>query len=131
MKMSKSVIGLMGALLLAGTAFAGATSSGKLHLDKTVTVQGKQLKSGEYRVQWSGTGDIVELSIVDGRKTVATLAARVVPVSEKNRGDGHVTRDQSGSTVLTLIFFDGKNYELHLDDEAAMTPTSAATSSNN
>ena len=131
MKMSKSVIGLMGALLLAGTAFAGATRSGNLHLDKTVTVQGKQLKSGEYRVQWSGTGDIVELSIVDGRKTVAAVTARVVPVSEKNRGDGHVTRDQNGSTVLTQISFGGKNYELHLDDEAAMTPASGANSSNN
>ena len=132
MKMSRNVIGLMGALLLAGAAFAGSTSSGALHLDKTVTVQGKQLKSGEYRVQWSGTGDTVELNIVDGRKTtVATLKAHVVPVSEKHEGDGHLTQDQNGSTALTGVFFRGKNYELHLDDEAAMTPASAETSSNN
>jgi hypothetical protein len=100
-------------------------------LDKTVTVQGKQLKSGEYRVQWSGTGDTVELNIVDGRKTVATVTAHVVPVSEKNGSDGHLTQDQNGSTALTGVFFRGKNYELHLDDEAAMTPASAGTSSNN
>jgi hypothetical protein len=131
MKMSRNVMSLMGALLLAGAAFAGTTSSGTLHLEETVTVQGKQLKPGDYRVQWEGTGDTVELNIVYGRKSVATVTARVVPVSEKNESNGHVTRDQNGSTVLTQIFFRGKNYELHLDDAPAMTPVSSGNSSNN
>jgi len=128
--MSRNVIGLIGALLLAGAAFAASANSGNLHLEDTVTVQGKQLKSGEYRVQWDATGDTVELNITDAKRTVTTVTARVVPVSRKNESDGHVTRDQNGSNALTQIFFRGKNYELHLDEEAAMTPHSTGDISN-
>lgn len=129
--MSRNVIGLVGALLLAGTAFAASGNSGNLHLNKAVTVQGKQLKSGEYRVQWDSTGSTVELNLTDAKKSVTTVTARVVPVSEKNQGDGYVTRSQDGSSALTQIFFRGKSYELHLDEEAAMTPPSTGNSSNN
>jgi hypothetical protein len=128
--MSRNVIGLIGALLLAGAAFAANANSGNLHLEKAVTVQGKQLESGEYRVQWDATGDTVELNITDAKRTVTTVTARVVPVSWKNESDGHVTRDQNGSNALTQIFFRGKNYELHLDEEAAMTPSSTGDVSN-
>lgn len=128
--MSRNVIGLIGALLLAGAAFAANANSGNLHLEKTVTVQGKQLESGEYRVQWDATGDTVELNITDAKRTVTTVTARVVPVSWKNESDGLVTRDQNGSNALTQIFFRGKNYELHLDEEAAMTPSSTGDVSN-
>lgn len=129
--MSRNVIGLVGALLLAGTAFAASANSGKLHLDKAVTIQGKQLKSGEYRVQWSATGDSAQLNITDENKSVITATARVVPVSEKKQNDGYATRDQNGSRALTQIFFGGKNYELHLDEEAAMMPASTSGSSDN
>ncbi len=129
--MSRNVIGLIGALLLAGAAFAANANSGNLHLEKAVTVQGKQLESGEYRVQWDATGDTVELNITDAKRNVTTVTARVVPVSWKNESDGHVTRDQNGSNALTQIFFRGKNYELHLDDQAAMMPASTGDSSNN
>ena len=128
--MSRNVIGLMGALLLASAAFAANANSGNLHLEKAVTVQGKQLKSGDYRVQWDATGDTVELNITDAKRTVTTVTARVVPVSWKNESDGHVTRDQNGSSALTRIFFRGKAYELHVDEEAAETASSTGVISN-
>ena len=123
--MSRNVIGLIGALLLAGTAFAVSANSGNLHLDKAVTVQGKQLKSGEYRVQWNASGDNVQLNITDEKRMVTTVTAHVVAVSSKNESDGHVTRDENGSNTLTQIFFRGKNYELYLDDQAAVIPASS------
>jgi len=129
--MLRNVMGLIGALLLAVTATAAGANSGNLHLDKAVTVQGKQLKSGEYRVQWNATGDSVELNITGAKRTVTTVTAHVVPVNGKNESDGYVTRDQNGSNVLTQIFFGGKNYELHLDEEAAMMPSASGDSSNN
>jgi len=131
MKMSRNVIGLVAALLLAGTAFAAGANSGNLHLDKAVTVQGKELKSGEYRVRWNATGDNVQLNITDVKNGVTTVSARIVPVSEKNQHDGYVIRDQNGSSALTQIFFGGKNYELHLDEEAAMMTPSATSDSSN
>lgn len=130
--MSRNVIGLIGALLLAGTAFAAAgTNSGNLHLETAVTVQGKQLKSGEYRVQWNATGDTVQLNITNEKKMVTTVTAHVVAVPSKNDGDGHVTRDENGSNTLTRIFFRGKNYELHLEDQVATTPALSSDSANN
>jgi len=129
--MSRNVMGLIGVLLLGGTAFAAGANSGNLHLDKAVTVQGKQLQSGEYRVQWNATGDTVQLNITDAKRRVTTVTARVVPVSGKNESDGHVTRDQNGSKALTEIFFRGKNYELQLEDQSAMMPASTGDSSNN
>ena len=129
--MSRNIIGLIGALLLTGTAFAASGNRGNLHLDTAVTVQGKQLKSGQYRVQWNATGNTVELNITDAKKSVTTVTAHLVPVSGKNKTDGVVTRDQNGSNVLTQIFFGGKNYELHLEEEAAMLPASTSDSSNN
>jgi len=126
--MSRSIFGLMAALLLGGTAFAANANSGNLHLQSAVTIQGKQLKAGEYRVQWNSTGSTVELNITDAKKNAITVTAHVVPVSEKNQGDGHTTRNQDGMSALTQIFFRGKNYELHLDDEAAMTPAPAGDS---
>jgi hypothetical protein len=128
--MSRNVIGLIGALLLAGTAFAAGANSGNLHLDKAVTVQGKQLKSGEYRVQWNATGDTVQLNITDEKRIVTTVTAHVVAVGSKNESDGHVTREENGSNTLTQISFRGKNYELHLDDQAAVIPASSGDSSN-
>jgi type 1 fimbria pilin len=128
--MSRNVIGLIGALLLAGTAFAAGANSGNLHLDKAVTVQGKQLESGEYRVRWNATGDTVQLNITDEKRNVTTVTAHVVAVGSKNESDGHVTRDENGSTTLTQISFRGKNYELHLDDQVAAIPESSGDSSN-
>ena len=128
--MSRNVIGLIGALLLAGTAFAVGANSGNLHLDQAVTVQGKQLKSGEYRVQWNGTGDTVQVNITDENRVVTTLTAHVIAVASKNESDGHVIRDADGSNTLTQIFFRGKNYGLHLDDQMAPTPASSGDSSN-
>jgi type 1 fimbria pilin len=128
--MSRNVIGLIGALLLAGTAFAAGANSGNLHLDKAVTVQGKQLESGEYRVRWNATGDTVQLNITDEKRNVTTVTAHVVAVGSKNESDGHLTRDENGSTTLTQISFRGKNYELHLDDQVAAIPESSGDSSN-
>ena len=128
--MSRNVIGLIGTLVLAGTAFAAGANSGNLHLDTAVSVQGKHLKSGEYRVSWNATGDTVQLNITDEKRTVTTVTAHVVPFGSKNESDGHVISDENGSNTLTQIFFRGKNYELHLDDQPAMTPASSGDSSN-
>lgn len=129
-KMSRNAINLIGALLLAGTTFAAGANSGNLHLGEAATVQGKQLKSGEYHVRWNGTGDTVELNITDEKKDVTTVTAHVVAVGWKNESDGHVTREENGTNTLTQIFFRGKNFELHLDDQVATIPTSSGDSSN-
>ena len=57
MRISRSFIGFAGAMLLvASGAFAPNATKGTLRLYETVSVQGKQLPPGNYKVEWNGTG---------------------------------------------------------------------------
>jgi len=75
---SKSVmLGL--ALLLASSALAA--TKGSLQISHLVTVNGTQLKPGEYKVEWDGNGPNVEVSILQGKNVIAKTQAHVVDLS--------------------------------------------------
>jgi hypothetical protein len=133
MKGSRNLVTLAGAsLLLAASAFAASTSKGTLHLYDNVDVQGKQLPPGEYKVEWNGEGPKVELNITSGKKTVASVPAQVVTVSEKNRTDGYAAKKlEDGKNALTDIFFQGKNYEIRLGDQAGADASQPGTTGSN
>ena len=117
---------LMFSLLLAASAIAGNTNKGTLNVGETVTVGGKQLPAGRYQVEWAGTGSNVELSISDGRDTVAKVPAQVLPLKKAEAESGYSTNtDQAGNKALTGIFFGGKKYELSIGEASAATPTSS------
>src|SRR5260370_8267898 len=69
-------------LLLVASAIAGNSNKGTLNVDEAVTVAGKQLPAGKYQVEWAGTGPTVELSISDGRETVAKVPAPILPLAK-------------------------------------------------
>jgi hypothetical protein len=118
-------------LLLATGAIAGNTNKGTLQFDETVTVAGKQLPAGKYRVEWAGDGPTVELSISDGRDNVAKVSAQIIPVKKAEPTSGYSTSaDQAGNKTLTGIFFSGKKYDLAIGEVAAATP-SEKTAGNN
>jgi hypothetical protein len=111
-------------LLLAASAIAGNTNKGTLNVGETVIVGGKQLPAGRYQVEWAGTGSNVELSISDGRDTVAKVPALVLPLKKAEAESGYSTNtDQAGNKALTGIFFGGKKYELSIGEASAATPT--------
>ena len=113
---------LASSLLLAAGAFAGNTNKGTLQVDETVTVGGKVLPAGNYKVEWVGSGPSVELSISKGRDTVATVPAQVLPIQKAFPGSGYSTNaDQAGNKALTEIFFGGKKYELTIGGASAAT----------
>jgi hypothetical protein len=116
MKSSRKVVGLLGAgLLLAVSAMAAPSNKGTLHLFDDVNVQGKQLTPGNYKVEWNGDGPEVQVNIVEGGKTIATVPARVVPVTLKNTQDGYTASSENGTRTLKEIFFHGKNYDLQIE----------------
>ena len=70
---SKSlVMGL--ALLLASSAFAG--TKGSMTLLSPATINGTNLKPGDYNLEWQGTGSDVQLSIKQGKTVLATVPAK-------------------------------------------------------
>lgn len=133
MKGSRNLVLLAGAsLLLAASAFAAGTGKGTLHLFESVEVQGMQLPPGDYKVEWNGEGTEVELSITNGKQTVASVPAQVVTVSEKNRNDGYASKKaDDGKDALTEIFFHGKDFEFHVGDQASAEPARSGTSGSN
>jgi hypothetical protein len=112
-------------LLLTASTIAGNTNKGMLKVDETVTVGGKQLPAGRYQVEWTGSASSVELSISDGRETVAKVPAQVLPLKKAEAESGYSTNtDQAGNKALTGIFFGGKKYELSIGEASAATTTS-------
>jgi hypothetical protein len=116
MKTSRFSLAVFAAsLLLSAAAFAGDGNKKSLHLDQDVTVEGTRLPAGDYKVEWNGTGPTVQVSIIRGRDTVATVPAQVVNENTPNTQDGYgMEPAQDGTEQLTQIFFSGKNYTLQL-----------------
>jgi hypothetical protein len=111
-------------LLLAAGAIAGNSNKGTLNVTETVTVGGKQLPAGKYQVEWAGSGSDVEVSISNGKDTIARVPAQVLPLKKAEAGSGYSTNtDQAGNKALTGIFFGGKKYELSIGEASAATAT--------
>jgi hypothetical protein len=103
------------ALLLASSAFAATKAS--LQLNNPVTVNGTNLKPGDYNLQWEGSGDKVELSILKGSKVIAKAPAHVVELEAPAAYDAALTRkSNSGTSSLTGVRFQGKKFALDLGD---------------
>jgi hypothetical protein len=116
-------------LLLSASVFAGDVNKKSLHLYEKVTVQGKQLAPGNYKVEWSGTGPEVTLNILKGRETVATASARVVSQPESNSQDGYALKPgNNGQQNLAEVFFSGEKYDLNILQPSGAGGSSSAAS---
>jgi hypothetical protein len=111
---SKSVmLGL--ALLLASSTFAATKAS--LQISHPVTVNGTQLKPGDYKVEWDGSGPNVEVSILQGKNVIAKTPAHVVDLSTAPDNSAAVTRTNSdGSSSLAGARFGGKKIALEFGE---------------
>jgi hypothetical protein len=109
---SKSL--LMGlALLLASSAFAATKEN--LQLFNPTLVNGTQLKAGEYKVEWDGTGPNVEVSIMQGKKVLTKTQARVVDLTTPAENSAAViTKNSDGTSSLESVRFSGKKFALEL-----------------
>jgi hypothetical protein len=89
-------------------------------LNDPLTINGKQLAAGEYRLQWEGTGSSVELSILRGKTVVASVPARLVDLDRPAQADLTIVRmNADGSKALSEIRFGGKKYSLAIGNESA------------
>jgi len=116
MKLMKISLTLLGVTLLFGAgAFAGNTIKKSVHLNENVTVAGKQLMPGDYKVEWSGSGPSVDLNFMEGQDVVATARAKVVSEAYPNEEDGYAIKPgRDGHVLLTEVFFSGAKYEFEI-----------------
>ena len=115
MNLSKIVMtAVAGMLLLSAGAFA--QEKGKLSLTENLTVQGKVLKPGNYKLQ-PGRARVpnVQLSIIQGRETVITVPATVVAGQNENRASAYSSRTAAdGTKSLEAFYPEGKKIVLEL-----------------
>lgn len=111
---SKSlVVGL--ALTLASTAFAA--SKANLTLNNPTSVNGATLKPGDYKLEWDGSGPNVEVSILQGKKVVTKVPAKLVDLDKAPSNDAAILKQNGdGSTTLAGVRFQGKKYALDLGE---------------
>ncbi len=101
------------ALLLASSAFAATKEN--LTLSNPATVNGTQLKAGDYKLQWEGTGPNVEVSIMKGKNVLAKVPARLVDLSNPSpHSAAVVTKSDDGTRNLSGARFEGKKFALEL-----------------
>jgi hypothetical protein len=107
------ILGL--AMLLASSAFAA--TKGSLQIVDPVTVNGTQLKAGDYRVQWDATSPNVEVSIMQGKNVITKVPAKVVNLDSAAANDAAVTRkNNDGTSSLIGVRFEGKKFALEMGD---------------
>jgi hypothetical protein len=105
------------ALLLASSAFAA--SKADMTLLNPTTVNGTQLKAGDYKLQWDGTGPNVELTILQGKKVLAKVPAKIVDLQAPAQNNAAVLKKgDNGTSTLAGARFAGKKYALELGESS-------------
>jgi hypothetical protein len=111
---SKSLV-LSLAVLTASSAFAA--NKGSLTLVNPATINGTQLKAGDYKLQWDGTGPAVEVSIMKGNTVVAKVPGKVVDLSAPAQNNAAIVqKSDSGPNTLAGARFEGKKFALELGE---------------
>ena len=64
-------------LVLSASAFARDNQSGKFTLTDTAKVGNTELQPGDYKAQWSGPADNLQISIIQHGQTVATAQGKL------------------------------------------------------
>ncbi len=105
MKMSRISIMLFGsAILFSSAALAGETNKGKLILNDKVVVDGKSIQPSDYRVEWDGSGPAVQVKILQGKQTGATLSAHLTEQADRNPQDAYGTAPRQMATEPSRQF---------------------------
>ena len=112
------------ALALTTGAFAADTHKTSFELSAPTQVNGTQIPAGEYTVRWEGSGPSVQVSIMQGKKVLATAPAQVVPLSQPAVDtQTEIKNNSNGDRELAALQFAGKKFSLELGTESAKAQT--------
>ncbi len=116
-------------LLLSASVWAAdpapSARRASMELPYAASVAGTQLQTGKYRVEWTGTGDQVEVKIYRGDKALVSTHARLVK-DDKPYDCVSYTDGENGAKVLSQISFGKEKYTLRLNNEPTSSDTERA-----
>ena len=81
--------------------FARDKNEGKFTLGDSVQVGSTQLKAGDYKATWDGTGPDLQVKILQGKNVIATAPAKLV---DGPSGQDSVTVDDSSKSLQEIHF---------------------------
>lgn len=119
---------ILAVLALGLTAFAADTHKSSFEISQPAQVNGTQMPAGEYTAKWEGSGPTVQVSIMQGKKVLATVPAQVVTLDAPASGtQAELTKSSNGDPELTSLKFSGKKYSLTLGTQSASEQKSEST----
>ena len=94
---SLMLTGVLGLISLTG--FAADNTKATITLSQPATIGSTQLAPGQYKMTWSGTGSDVQVKLSQGKKTVATVPARVVEQRSGLNSPAVLTDSKTGALL--------------------------------
>jgi hypothetical protein len=121
---------LVTAVMLTTSAWAAdkapTLTKGNMELQQPTNVAGTQLASGKYRIEWTGTGDQVDIKIFRGSKEMVSTRARIVKVDAAPCDLVSFTTDEKGARSLTQISFSKQKFALRIESSPVAQAEQAA-----
>jgi hypothetical protein len=108
------------ALLSSVSALARDKNQHSVQIPDYVQVGGAQLKPGNYRVEWQGTGPEIQVNFVRDGKTVATVPGTLKTNDAQVRQDDIVTATTSANTKTLKEIDFGRNKESLVFEQSGM-----------
>ena len=103
-------------LLLSSAVVARELNRATIRLDDKVTVDGKALDSGRYIAEWDGNGPDVQVTLHQGKNTVAQFPAKITEQTITNPQDAYgVVTQPDGSRALKAIYPAKKRIALEVE----------------
>ena len=102
-------------LMTTAGLFADSKSKdrGNINLANPVQIGSTQVAPGDYKVEWSGTGDNVQVNILKGKNVIATTEGKLVELPRKAENGSVTTRALDNNTrALMEIQFDDRTQSL-------------------
>lgn len=119
---SKIIFATLVSLTTAG--FAADTHKNSFEISAPTQVNGTQIPAGEYTAKWEGSGPSVQVSIMQGKKVLATVPAQVVELSQRAPdSQAEIKNNSNGDRELVSLQFAGKKFSLELGTESAKAQT--------
>lgn len=97
---------ILAAVVLATSAFAA-----NITVAQPMTLNGKQVAPGSYKVVYTGSGSDVQVNLVKGKNTISA-PARIEERENKARFDAVVTDEAGGTREVKEILLGGKKQVL-------------------
>lgn len=121
MRLKVTVISVMLFVAVAMTTSVAIAKDSKdsehITLVDSVMLAGTQLKAGDYRVSWEGTGPVVQVTFKRGDKVIVTAPARLV--NEGSPYDGAIQMKTMDTNVRVLEGIQWKKKSLVFDQSGS------------